>query len=228
MNELIHKYLDGQMTEAEQKSFGEKCDSDKILKQDFESAQEAVQATKTLYAPDFEVSADFVDNVMDRISQEQPEKGSALQKALDFLLRARNLRWNMASAIAAAAILVAVIVTILIQPPAVTPPQVIKSPVISAGQDAQVAYVKLFLYMPNAKEISLCGDFNDWKTDEIRLNKAEDSGLWTVTIPLSLNETYQYMFVVDGQKWMPDPMVANYVDDGFGGRNSVIDLRNMW
>ena len=82
--------------------------------------------------------------------------------------------------------------------------------------------------MPDAKEIAVCGDFNDWKPDEIKLHKAPDSGLWTITIPLSINKTYQYMFVVDGQKWIPDPMVATYLDDGFGGKNSVIDLRNMW
>jgi len=45
-----------------------------------------------------------------------------------------------------------------------------------------------------------------------------------VTIPLKPGR-YEYMFVVDGQQWIPDPFAAEQTDDGFGSRNAVLEVR---
>jgi 1,4-alpha-glucan branching enzyme len=46
-------------------------------------------------------------------------------------------------------------------------------------------------------------------------------GVWSVTVPLPVGE-HRYEFVVDNRRWVPDPTAHSQVDDGFGGRNSVI------
>jgi len=46
--------------------------------------------------------------------------------------------------------------------------------------------------------------------------------VWTATLTLPVGQ-HQYAFVVDGQRWVPDPG-APAVDDGFGRRNSVLTL----
>ena len=38
---------------------------------------------------------------------------------------------------------------------------------------------------------------------------------------------HEYMFVVDGERWVPDPLAGRYVDDGFGEgqQNSLLIVR---
>ena len=47
------------------------------------------------------------------------------------------------------------------------------------------------------------------------------AGIWSVTVALPIGE-HRYEFVVDQTRWVPDPTAHAQVDDGFGGRNSVI------
>jgi hypothetical protein len=49
--------------------------------------------------------------------------------------------------------------------------------------------------------------------------RTPNSGLWTVTLPLTAGR-HLYQFVVDGT-WIPDPNAPTAGDDGFGNANSV-------
>ena len=53
---------------------------------------------------------------------------------------------------------------------------------------------------------------------------ARRSGTWEITIPLRKGSMYTYDFLVDGQRWIPDPGSRTQVDDGFGGLSSVLRL----
>ncbi len=75
---------------------------------------------------------------------------------------------------------------------------------------------------PFAREVAVAGDFNGWKPEAARMHRGE-GGVWTVEIPLSHRTRYEYMFVVDG-RWVTDPSAPATVDDGFGGRNALLDL----
>ena len=50
------------------------------------------------------------------------------------------------------------------------------------------------------------------------------SGLWVRTEKLQPGRK-QYKFVVDRVNWKEDPNNPQWTDDGFGGHNSVIDVR---
>ncbi|HWZ27668.1 MAG TPA: isoamylase early set domain-containing protein [Gemmatimonadales bacterium] len=90
----------------------------------------------------------------------------------------------------------------------------------SVAQRAESVFVRFELYAPDARSVSLAGSFNRWNAGATPLVRRDGSGLWTVTVPLPPG-TAQYGFMVDGQRWVPDP-AAPSVDDGFGRRNSVI------
>jgi hypothetical protein len=45
-------------------------------------------------------------------------------------------------------------------------------------------------------------------------------GVWTIVVPLAPG-VHDYSFIVDGEKWVPDPS-APAMADGFGGVNSRI------
>jgi glycosidase len=44
---------------------------------------------------------------------------------------------------------------------------------------------------------------------------------WQASVPVPWNTQVQYKFVVDGN-WVPDPGNPNQIDDGYGGKNSVL------
>ncbi len=85
---------------------------------------------------------------------------------------------------------------------------------------ADTVFVRFELVAPNARDVRLAGSFNDWRVEQIPLT-AGASGVWSTTLALPLGE-HQYQFVVDGERWIPDPTAHAQVDDGFGGTNSVI------
>ncbi|MFH1288480.1 MAG: isoamylase early set domain-containing protein [bacterium] len=90
---------------------------------------------------------------------------------------------------------------------------------------ADIINVKFQLEMPvrnNIQTISLAGDFNGWDTKVMMLNLT-DNNKWTINVPLKKGR-YQYMFVIDGGKWMPDPAAKRLIADGFGGENSLLEL----
>lgn len=81
--------------------------------------------------------------------------------------------------------------------------------------------VRFELMAPEASSVSLAGSFNAWSPAAITLVPSATPGMWTVTLPLSLG-SHEYMFVVDGRRWIADPTAHAQVDDGFGQTNSVI------
>lgn len=71
---------------------------------------------------------------------------------------------------------------------------------------------------PQAREVALAGEFTNWKPI-YALNRS-GTGVWTVVVPLEPG-IHDYAFIVDGERWVPDPM-APAVEDGFGGLNSRV------
>lgn len=76
---------------------------------------------------------------------------------------------------------------------------------------------------PDAKSVHIVGDFNNWSKISDLLYDREGKGLWQITIPLQPGR-YEYKFLIDGKKWIPDEGNAERVPDGFGGWNSVITV----
>jgi len=85
---------------------------------------------------------------------------------------------------------------------------------------ADTIYVRFELAAPGARTVSLSGSFNAWASDDLPLVR-RDGGVWSITVPLRVGE-YEYQFLVDGTEWVPDPQAHAQIDDGFGGRNSLL------
>lgn len=80
--------------------------------------------------------------------------------------------------------------------------------------------VKFVFIAPQAKNVSLVGDFNEWDLAKTPMLRSAEGGLWTVVLPLSVGR-HLYAFVVDGSSWVQDPSAPIAPDDGFGHANSV-------
>lgn len=82
--------------------------------------------------------------------------------------------------------------------------------------------VTFLINAPDAKEIYVGGDFNDWElSDETRLIRCED-GRWEKTVILPKGK-YQYKFIVDGQ-WLLDPLNPAQEVNEFGTLDSLIEI----
>lgn len=80
--------------------------------------------------------------------------------------------------------------------------------------------VLFFVKAPNAASVVIAGSFNQWDRERNRLSGPDPEGRWRVTIPL-VPGRYEYLFLIDGTTWVLDG-AAPSVDDGMGGRNSVV------
>lgn len=94
-------------------------------------------------------------------------------------------------------------------------------PAQGSGGTAQV-YVEFTLEAPNAGEVSVAGDFTDW-APSVELHDHDGDGVWSGRVPLQPG-IHEYMFVVDGQRWVTDPHAERYTRDGFGNRNAVLTV----
>lgn len=93
------------------------------------------------------------------------------------------------------------------------------APVVPAG--ARAAQVTFVLVAPQASEVTVVGNFNDWNPAAHPLQRTATGGTWSVTVPLEAGR-HEYSFVVDGKHWMPDPAAPLAPEDGFGVANSVL------
>lgn len=81
-------------------------------------------------------------------------------------------------------------------------------------------------HFPGARSVEVVGSFNDWSQGTLHLNDDDGDGVWHGAVVLPAGQ-HEYMFVVDGERWVPDPLAGRYVDDGFGAgqQNSVLIVR---
>jgi hypothetical protein len=101
------------------------------------------------------------------------------------------------------------------------PPVVVDASPAAQVEEAQTMVLVHFRFeAPGATTVALAGSFNDWDAS-LALHESLP-GVWTLVVPLDVG-VHDYLFVVDGERWMPDPY-APRVDDSFGGSNSRLAL----
>lgn len=91
---------------------------------------------------------------------------------------------------------------------------------VAAAAAPDTVFVRFELVAPEARSVAVAGSFNGWSTDALPMVRGA-AGIWSITVPLPIGE-HRYEFVVDQTRWVADPTAHSQVDDGFGGRNSVI------
>ena len=77
-------------------------------------------------------------------------------------------------------------------------------------------------HFPGARSVEVVGSFNDWRRGALALRDEANDGIWHGAVVLPAGQ-HEYMFVVDGERWVADPLAGRYVDDGFGaGRQNAL------
>jgi hypothetical protein len=72
--------------------------------------------------------------------------------------------------------------------------------------------------------VALVGDFNNWEMENLKYAAHERK--WSLKKRLKPGR-YHYMFVINGTVWISDPNAREYIEDGYGNKNSIIDSNIM-
>jgi len=155
----------------------------------------------------------LTQNIMAKISQEEIQIQSSWIDHLKRQISFPRLSFRLAGSAAAAALVVFFAFTFIFNTPDT-------SPICSAE-------VQFSLRIDDSKAhtVAIAGDFNGWNPQANILEDPEDDGIWTGTLKLEPGR-YEYMFVMDGEKWFPDPNALRYVKDGFGNKNAILEINN--
>jgi len=94
----------------------------------------------------------------------------------------------------------------------------------AGGDSGDTMVVHLHLKAPDANKVTVVGDWNDWQPQANPLKDHDNDGVWETKIRIPKEGEYQYQFLINGKKWIPDPNAPMQVEDGFGGTNSVLDI----
>jgi hypothetical protein len=97
----------------------------------------------------------------------------------------------------------------------------------AAGEVVQSSTFRVvrLIYVPEQQDVqnvTVAGTFNGWNPSLTPMQK--QGNVWIVQLVLP-PDTHEYMFVVNGETWVTDPLAQEIRDDGFGRENAVLDLR---
>jgi hypothetical protein len=204
MHSSVHQYLDGEARLGSLLPEGEG-----ELREMEEAIGLATARARTQAAPD------LTGAVMDAISRPSADPVPHLwERVASWLWSPSQVTWRPAYGLAAA---VAVLLLVLTLPYGAGDPPLAPMAVESAPEQV---FVQFRLEAAGASSVSLAGSFTGWQASHSLVEVAP--GTWTAMIPLAPG-VHDYLFVVDGREWVPDP-VASPVEDGFGGTNSRLFL----
>jgi len=212
----LHRLIDGGLSPEDEKDIMQKIEADPRLQREFDGLVSAIDLLKT--GERLPVDAAFSSEVMKKLPARKEPLGRRIS---GFLFGERVLRWNIASFAAVSAVLLLVVVSGLFYQSSGKSSRVADN----VSQGSAVKTVALSFHAPEAKAVSLAGDFNKWSV-EAGAMKRNSNGTWTIEVPLKPG-VYHYMFVVDGEGWVSDPRAESYRDDGFGNKNAILRIDSI-
>jgi 1,4-alpha-glucan branching enzyme len=91
-------------------------------------------------------------------------------------------------------------------------------------QNGKSKAVKVTFSLPKdvqAETACLVGDFNNWDEKATPMKK-DGEGAFSTTISLDKGREYQFRYLVNGSEWHNDWQADKYIQNTFGGDNSVV------
>jgi len=146
--------------------------------------------------PASETSAGFADRLMDHVGTGTPRRTFPA------------FGW---AAVAAACLVMAVGIGVAVLRLQAPPP-------------SDEVVVRFELDAPDAQSVALVGSFSGWSVARFPMHDPNRDGVWQVDVRLKRDSINTYNFVINGTKWIADPRSQAQVDDGFGGKTSVLRL----
>ncbi|AEE16124.1 glycogen-binding domain-containing protein [Treponema brennaborense] len=84
------------------------------------------------------------------------------------------------------------------------------------------AEVTFFYGNPKATEVVVAGSWTDWEKAPHPMTKVEKGWEYKTIVPIA-DTVLKYKFISDGN-WTPDIKAPDTIDDGFGGKNGLVEV----
>jgi hypothetical protein len=218
---LLNFYLDQTLDRDTTKQVEEHLKYCSVCQEEYLKLKKIVSALNSI-SPQV-APAELTKNIMAKISQEEIQIQSSWMDQLKRRVSIPSLsfprKWEsifsfrLVGVIAAAALIIFFAFTFIFN-----------LPNTSSICSAEVQF-SLKLNDTKIHTVAIAGDFNSWNPGDNLLEDSNGDGIWIGTLKLKPGR-YEYMFVLDGKKWVPDPNALRYVKDGFGNKNAILEINN--
>ena len=208
---LLNPYIDKTLDTATTQQVNEHLKSCPICNKQYQSLKEIITSLNSLSPQP--APKDFTQNLMAKISREEIQIQSSWTDRIKKRISIPRLSFRLVGEAAVTALIVFFAFTFIFNTPDTYP-------ICSA----EVQF-SLKINDDKAHTVAIAGDFNGWNPQTNILEDTEGDGIWTGTLKLEPGR-YEYMFVLDGEKWFPDPNALRYVKDGFGNKNAILEINN--
>ena len=213
IKKLLNPYIDKTLDTATAQQVDEHLETCSACREEYLKLKKIVSVLNSISIQPTSAPADFTQNLMVKISQEEIQIQSSWLDRIKKQVSIPRLSFRLAGAAAAAALIVFFAFTFIFN-----------TPDTLSICSAEVQF-SLKINDNKAHTIAIAGDFNGWSPQANILEDSDEDGIWTGTLKLEPGR-YEYMFVLDGEKWFPDPNALRYVKDGFGNKNAILELNN--
>jgi hypothetical protein len=176
---------------------------------------------RPLRAPE-QLDATFSARVMSAVHAEVRDRA---HRSPDGWWRRRSLHLSPLGALAAAAGIAALVVLGTYAPDRPDGGLASRAALIRGASPDTVHVVRFVFTDPEARAVSLVGDFNAWSKSATPLVEESSGGRWIVTVGLPRGR-HEYAFVVqrgNEERWATDPFSLPVRDD-FGTETSIVSV----
>jgi len=211
IKKLLNPYIDQALDADTAQQVEEHLKSCSTCNKEYQSLKEIITSLNSLSpkpAPET-----FTQNIMAKISQKEIQIQTSWINRIKKQVSIPQPSFRLVGAAAAATLIVFFAFTFIFN-----------TPDTSLICSAEVQF-SLKINDSKAHTVAIAGDFNGWNPQANILEDPEGDGIWTGTLKLEPGR-YEYMFVLDGEKWLPDPNALRYVKDGFGNKNAILEINN--
>lgn len=88
--------------------------------------------------------------------------------------------------------------------------------------DAVETVLIRFMYVhEEASSVAVAGDFSNWEPIPLTWQDVDGQAVWTAEV-LVPRQSHRYMFLLNDDTWVTDPLALLHEDDGFGRQNAVL------
>ena len=211
VKKLLNPYIDQVLDVESTRQVEEHLKSCPSCNKEYQSSKVIITSLNSLSTQP--APADFTQSIMAKILQKEIQIQTSWMDRIKKQVSIPQLSFRLVGAAAAAALIVFFAFTFIFN-----------KPNTSLICSAEVQF-SLKVSDGKAHTVAIAGDFNGWNPQANILEDPEGDGIWTGTLKLEPGR-YEYMFVLDGEKWFPDPNALRYVKDGFGNKNAILEVNN--
>jgi hypothetical protein len=211
IKKLLNPYIDQALDADTAQQVEEHLKSCSTCNKEYQSLKEIITSLNSLSPKPS--PGTFTQNIMAKISQKEIQIQTSWINRIKKQVSIPQPSFRLVGAAAAATLIVFFAFTFIFN-----------TPDTSLICSAEVQF-SLKINDSKAHTVAIAGDFNGWNPQANILEDLEGDGIWTGTLKLEPGR-YEYMFVLDGEKWLPDPNALRYVKDGFGNKNAILEINN--